>query len=199
MLKLLYEEEIKDSENIDNEQPVEEKPVEADELNFDIPEAQPVDDTQAKIAIQTRKENIEGLIRAAWDFISALDSFSVVTLAQDLDAAPIEKLDEIKSIVETVMDDVTIDIGMLSKISQLFDEHSSDLMAQGADKAEEVLQGSEAPAEEAEEEVEEEQPEEELDFELEDDEEESEEEEESDEEEDEEKSEDTEKETEEEK
>lgn len=78
---------------------------------------------------------LNNLIQSLWTNISEANS---VIASFDLDYSKDNKTDII-DIINTVVDDLTIDIGMLYKASEILNSHQTDLLADGKLKADKIL------------------------------------------------------------
>ena len=117
MIKLIKEEKVK----------VEPIPVEAEQ-----PKEEEVDD---KIAAVACEEAVSNLMRQAWDFISNVNSV-IATLELNY-KEPVKE--DILAILAAVVDDSTINIGMIQKITNMMNIKKVDLLDAGETKAEEIL------------------------------------------------------------
>lgn len=84
---------------------------------------------------------LNSLISKEWDMINEYKSI-IATLELD-------KQEELIAILNSVVDEKTIQLGMLNKAVELLDDDSVELMQQGEDKAEEILAETEAPLDES--------------------------------------------------
>lgn len=126
MIKLLKEEQVAaelEDENTD---------VNIEELN--------VDKKMAELACE---EMLNNLIRQSWDMISNINSV-ITTLDVNYDNDNKEKITELLNLI---IDDYTIDIGMLQKVVNIMDSRKGDLLDMGEDKAEEILETPETKQE----------------------------------------------------
>ena len=117
MIKLIKEEEKIKVEPV----PVEQQPQE------------PVVDD--KIATVACEEAVNSLTHQAWDFISSVNSV-IATL--DINYKEDVKKDVIE-LLNAIIDDSTINIGMLQKITNMMNIKKVDLLDAGEDKAEKIL------------------------------------------------------------
>lgn len=92
-----------------------------------------IDLSMFKAACKTSTNNI---IQLAWNLINELNSL-IATI--DFDYKESNK-DDIKKILNTIIDDTTIDIGMLYKVISLFDGDVQELISDGESKAEEIIE-----------------------------------------------------------
>ena len=76
---------------------------------------------------------LNDVIETGWTYIEALKS-AVATIGGENNTLP-----DVIAIVQDVIDDTIISIGMISKASELIDSETSDLMAQGEEKAEQIV------------------------------------------------------------
>ena len=78
---------------------------------------------------------INSLIKAEWEVISELNSvLATIKLSYSK-----ENKEDIEKILNSILDDHTIDVGMLYKVYDLLGNKTSDLLDAGAEKAEEII------------------------------------------------------------
>lgn len=88
-----------------------------------------------KIAITACEDAVRDLTHAAWDFISTTNS-----VIATLDLYYTEKSkDGVINLLNTIVDDSTINIGILQKVMGLINSKKTDLLDAGETKAEEIL------------------------------------------------------------
>ena len=130
MIKLINEEEKTIVEPIAIEQepePVETKPEDFSE----------VDEKMANLACE---EAVNSLMQQSWDFISQVNSV-IATL--DVNYKEDIKKDVLE-LLNVIIDDSTINIGVLQKITNMMNSKKVNLLNAGEDKAEEILEKPEA-------------------------------------------------------
>lgn len=91
-----------------------------------------VDKKMAELACE---EMVNNLIQQSWDMISNVNSV-IATLDVNYDNDNKEKITELLNLI---IDDYTIDIGMLQKVVDIMNIRKGDLLYQGEDKAEKIL------------------------------------------------------------
>lgn len=126
MLKLIKEENIKpiSLDEIDNMQISE---PEQEKTEQEIPE---------NIINNACQDIINNLIQSAWNFISEVNS-TVTTI--DYDFKDEETKKEIIELLNTIVDDSTVNIGILHKVFELLNSEKADLLTSGQEKAEEII------------------------------------------------------------
>lgn len=122
MLKLILKEE-------------EEPKVKAEPTPVEVPSGGEVEEIDEKIAATACEEAVNSLMQQAWDFISNINSV-IATL--ELNYKEAAKKDVIE-ILNALITDSTINIGMLQKAINLMNIEKIDLLDAGEDKAEKVL------------------------------------------------------------
>lgn len=106
---------------------------EVEEVN--IPEETELSDVPADIVNNAFTGQIRDLINTAWDFISSINSV-IATLDYEYKN---DNKEQIESILDNVVSDLTVDIGMLNKASSMISQDQEELLDQGAEKAEEII------------------------------------------------------------
>lgn len=95
-------------------------------------------DVKSDAAVETKTKACElatnDLIQNFWDLIAQTTSLSSTVEVELEDGA-----EEIKTILTAIIDDITVDIGMLYKIIELLNAKTPALIAAGQEKAEEVI------------------------------------------------------------
>ena len=86
---------------------------------------------------------VNSTINNLWNNISDLDSLTA-TLNFDYTG---EDQEDIQTVVTGIIDELTISIGMLYKLNDILDVEKADLIADGKDKAEVIIDGSDIEAE----------------------------------------------------
>lgn len=92
-----------------------------------------VNATMLKNACENATNNI---IQKAWELINEVNSF-IATIEYDYKEA---NKDEVTSILNSVIDDTTVNIGMLYKVISLFDNKTTELLDAGEQKADDLIQ-----------------------------------------------------------
>lgn len=122
MLKLILKEE-------------EEPKAKVEPIPVEVPSDGEVEEIDEKIAANACEEAVNSLTQQAWDFISNINSV-IATL--ELNYKEEAKKDVIE-ILNALITDSTINIGMLQKATNLMNIEKIDLLDAGEDKAEKVL------------------------------------------------------------
>ena len=125
MLKLIKEEQI--------------KPVAADDVTAVETEAVETEIPE-DIINNACQDLINELTQAAWEFISSVNS-AIATIEYDFKNEDTKT--EILELLNTIVDDSTINIGVLHKVFSLINGEKSDLIASGEEKAENIISSSE--------------------------------------------------------
>ena len=99
------------------------------------PAAPSQDAVDPKVVAVACEESVNTLMQQAWDFISNIKSV-IATL--DVNYIGDSKKD-ILELLNTIVDDSTINVGVLQKITDLMNSKRVDLLDAGADKAEAIL------------------------------------------------------------
>ena len=94
-------------------------------------EEQPVEEVPAEVEANAYKTLITNLIQKEWDSINEINSV-VATLVGT-------EYEEISNILTSIADEKTVQIGMLTKASELIDDSDATLMNSGIEKAEEII------------------------------------------------------------
>lgn len=94
-----------------------------------------VEEVDAKIATVACEETITSLMQEAWNFISDVNSV-IATLNTNYKES---SKDDILELLNAVIDDTTISIGVLQKITNMMNAKRVDLLDAGEIKAEEIL------------------------------------------------------------
>lgn len=89
-----------------------------------------------EVIIKACENATNSVIQHFWDLIADVNSLSG---SFDYDYKG-ESKDSIKEILESVVDDLTVDIGMLYKVVELLNSKTTDLIDAGEEKAEEIIQ-----------------------------------------------------------
>lgn len=112
-----------------------EEPITISDTKFELEE--PSED----VIINANVGLINDLISREWELINEYKSI-IATLELD-------NQEELITILNSVVDEKTIQLGMLNKAVELLDDSSIDLMKQGEEKAEEILAEKESPLDES--------------------------------------------------
>lgn len=94
-------------------------------------EEQPVEEVPQEVEVNAYKTLITNLIQKEWDSINEINSV-VATLVGT-------EYEEISNILTSIADEKTVQIGMLTKASELIDDSDATLMNSGIEKAEEII------------------------------------------------------------
>lgn len=126
MLKLIKEENI--------------KPISLDEIDtmqISDPEQQKTEqEVPENIINNACQDIINNLIQSAWNFVSEVNS-TIATIDYDFKDEKTKK--EIIELLNTVVDDATVNIGILHKVFELLNSEKADLLNSGQEKAEEII------------------------------------------------------------
>lgn len=113
------------------------EPIAVEEVKNEIEEV--VDSKEAELEVLDRKNGLKemtkGVTNQVWDIISNINSV-IATIKYDFKE---DEVEDIIKIFNELIDDLTIDLGMLSKISNILDSRTVELMDKGEEKAEEIL------------------------------------------------------------
>lgn len=112
-----------------------EEPITISDTKFELEEP------SEEVVLNANVGLINDLISREWELINEYKSI-IATLELD-------KQEELIAILNSVVDEKTIQLGMLNKAVELLDDDSVELMKQGEDKAEEILAETEAPLDES--------------------------------------------------
>lgn len=99
------------------------------------PVEQKQEEVDAKMATVACEEAVNNLMQQAWDFISSVNSV-IATL--ELHYKEDSKKDVLE-LLNVIVDDSTINVGVLQKIANMMNIKKVDLLATGENKAEEIL------------------------------------------------------------
>lgn len=80
-------------------------------------------------------DSVNGLSNQCWEFISNVNGL-IATIDFNYSG---DNKEEIKEILNSLVDDATISVGMIEKASELLDAQKSDLINSGREKAEEII------------------------------------------------------------
>lgn len=105
-----------------------------------LPEEEPVIDSvqeevPEEVAVNAYTDLLQDLLRKQWDVINSADSI-IATI--DTQEADINK-EDVKAILNKLVEDTTVSIGMVTKALGVVDPSQEELMDQGVEKAEEVI------------------------------------------------------------
>lgn len=121
MIRLINEEKVADTE---------EEVVEIEDSAItDSPETTPAVDQNAC------EDVVLGLVQEGWSIISSINA-AIATLDANYEK---ENKADIIEILDSIVDDVTVNIGMLYKITDMINEKTEKLLDTGAAKAEEII------------------------------------------------------------
>lgn len=122
MLKLIKEENV--------------KPVALDQVD-DVQISEPEQQEVPEIIINNACQDIvNNLIQSAWNFISEINS-TIATIEYDFKDAKAKK--EIIELLNSIVDDSTVNIGILHKVFELLNSEKAELLVSGQEKAEEII------------------------------------------------------------
>lgn len=139
MLRLIKEAEEKDVKTLVEPVPAEDISLDNDQEKIEGQDVTDVSaDAQTALSDDVIKnaysDSVNNLIQTTWDLISNINAVSTTF---DFDYNQDNK-EEILSILNAMVDDITINIGMLHKVSELIDLKTIELLDTGKDKAEEI-------------------------------------------------------------
>lgn len=89
-----------------------------------------------EVIVKACENATNSVIQHFWDLIADVSSLAG---SFDYDYKG-ESKDAIKEILDSVVDDLTVDIGMLYKVVELLNSKTTDLIDAGEEKAEEIIQ-----------------------------------------------------------
>ncbi len=115
-----------------NEDQTEVTPISNIEQNQQVENTPEIDEEIVKTASE---ETINFLIQKSWDFISDVKSV-IATLAVNYED---ELKDDVIEILNVVVDDATINIGVLQKVANMMNKRRLQLLDTGEDKVEQIL------------------------------------------------------------
>lgn len=125
MLKLIKEENV--------------KPIALDQVD-DVQVSEPEQQEVPEVIINNACQDIvNNLIQSAWNFISEINS-TIATIEYDFKDAKAKK--EITELLNSIVDDSTVNIGILHKVFELLNSEKAELLASGQEKAEEIINNS---------------------------------------------------------
>ncbi len=112
-------------------------------LKEDIEEISVVDEPSEEVKKASLVQMINDSINSEWDALNRIKS-NIATLESE---AP--EQEEVKNILNSILDEKIIHIGMLTKVLSLLDNKTQVLMDAGVEKAEEVIKAEDVPSESA--------------------------------------------------
>ena len=95
-----------------------------------------ISETPENIVENAFADQVNNLINIAWSYIAEINS-TIATLDYDYNR---DDKEQIKSILDNVVNDLTINIGMLNKASSMIDRDQENLIDQGVEKAEKIIE-----------------------------------------------------------
>ena len=123
MLKLIKEENI--------------KPIALDQVNdIQTSEEENTQEVPENLINNACQDIVNNLIQSAWNFISEINS-TIATIEYDFKDEKTKK--EITELLNSIVDDSTINIGILHKVFELLNSEKANLLASGQEKAEEII------------------------------------------------------------
>lgn len=107
------------------------------EVSGEIPPAieTPQEMPSEEIMTNAFSESVQTLVQNTWDYISNVASV-LATVDEGFGG---ENKEEIKTILNGVMDDATITVGMLTKVIELIDNKTTSLLDAGIEKASDII------------------------------------------------------------
>lgn len=120
------------------------KPISLDQLNnkSDNEDNETYDDIDTnndipEIALKNAcQDMINDLIQTSWELISSINS-TIATI--EFDYKQKENKNEIIELLNSIVDDSTINIGILHKVFELLNSEKANLLASGEEKAEQII------------------------------------------------------------
>jgi Glu-tRNA(Gln) amidotransferase subunit E-like FAD-binding protein len=112
-----------------------------DVVVVDTPEVLPVEEpvvepeVKEEVVVNAYTDMLQDLLRKQWDVINSADGIMATIEAESAD---INK-EDVKSILQKLVEDTTVSIGMVTKALGVVDPSQEELMDQGVAKAEEVI------------------------------------------------------------
>ena len=95
-----------------------------------------IEEPKPEVVTTAYMDMLQDVLRKQWDVINACDSI-VASLSMD-ESIPFNK-EDVSSVLKKIVEDTTVAIGMTTKAISTVDPKQEDLMADGVDKAEEVI------------------------------------------------------------
>ena len=111
------------------------KPISIDQVEETVPESI-IEEVPVSVIANACQDVVNNLIQAAWNFISEVNS-TIATLEYDFKDEAAKK--EIIELLNTIVDDSTINIGVLHKVFELVNTDTANLLASGTEKAENII------------------------------------------------------------
>lgn len=113
------------------EEQVEEVPTNEEEIS----EVEKIEENsvEEEIQISAIVDSIKNLESEVWKLISSVKS---IIISLDL----LQNKEALKEVLETINDDLTIDIGMINKVSNMLSENEAELISVGEEKAEAITE-----------------------------------------------------------
>ncbi len=84
---------------------------------------------------QSLLDNVNDLINSCWTFIDAANSILI-----SYEEFKKDNWEEISNIINSLINDTTINVGMLNKVVSLISDERTDLLKQGEEKAENLIE-----------------------------------------------------------
>lgn len=123
---------LQPDQNIENNEINDEKPAEEDTSDSDAFYRVPNDDDKNSVVVN----NLNGLVDNIWSSIDILKSTKSLMGIENLNIA---NQDSVEKLIEDLIDDLTIDIGVVYKLIELVNPKLSLLINKGQNKASEKL------------------------------------------------------------
>ena len=139
--RFILKEDI-DEEPIPLDISFEEVPTEVQALEEPVIEILP-EEVPEEVAANAYTDLLQDLLRKQWDVINSADSIIATMDAQETEV----NTEDVKAILNKLVEDTTVSIGMVTKALGVVDPSQEELMDQGVEKAEEVI--SSEPIEES--------------------------------------------------
>lgn len=115
----------------------EEKVTDTEEEVVEIEDSAIADSAETTPAVDQNacEDVILGLVQEGWSMISSINA-AIATLDANYEK---ENKADIIEILDSIVDDITVNIGMLYKITDMINEKTEKLLDTGAAKAEEII------------------------------------------------------------
>lgn len=110
------------------------EPIAAEDSLLDLNNQQPTEE-EIELANKACEEMVNNLVRKSWEFIAEVNS-TVATIEENFEKAVKPKVIELLNVV---IDDSTINIGVLQKIINIMNTETETLLDAGESKAEKIL------------------------------------------------------------
>ena len=102
------------------------------EVTAEEPVAEPVEE---KVVTRALSDYVNGIIGSVWNLISDING-AIVTFDEQFKK---DEKSDVNEILNNIVTDLTIDIGMLNKVRELVDVEKEELIDKGEEKAEDIV------------------------------------------------------------